>query len=66
MKQNIGNIDKAIRIIIALVIAILFFTNIVSGTLAIALLVLAAMLVVTSIVGYCPLYMPCKCSTKKE
>ncbi|MDO9039840.1 MAG: DUF2892 domain-containing protein [Bacteroidota bacterium] len=58
MKKNMGTIDKAIRILVAVVIAILFFTNVISGTLGIVLLVLAAVFVITSFISFCPLYLP--------
>ena len=56
MKKNMGNIDRGIRIVVAAIVALLFFTNIISGTLGIALLVLAAVFVLTSFVSFCPLY----------
>lgn len=56
MKKNMGNIDKIVRILIALVIAVLFFTNIISSTLGIILLVLAGVFVLTSLMSFCPLY----------
>ena len=56
MKKNMGSADKIIRIIIAIVIAILFYTNVISGTLGIVLLVLAGVFVLTSLIGFCPLY----------
>lgn len=66
MKKNMGVIDKAIRIIIALVVVVLFFTNVVSGTLGIVLLVLAGVFVLTSLVGFCPLYLPFNLNTNKK
>jgi len=51
-----GNIDKIIRILVAIVIAVLFFTNVISGTLGIVLLVLAGVFVLTSLISFCPLY----------
>lgn len=56
MKKNMGSLDKVIRIILALVIGVLYFTNIISGTLAIILLVLSAVFVITSLINFCPLY----------
>lgn len=56
MKKNMGNTDKIIRILVAIVIAVLFFTNIISGTLGIILLVLAGVFVLTSLISFCPLY----------
>lgn len=56
MKKNIGNIDKAIRLILAIVFVILYFTHMVSGTIGIFLLVFAAVFALTSLIGFCPLY----------
>lgn len=56
MKKNMGNADRIIRLLIAVVIGILYFTNIISGTLGIVLLVLAGVFVLTSLVSFCPLY----------
>lgn len=56
MKKNMGNTDKIIRILVAIVIAGLFFTNIISGTLGIILLVLTGVFVLTSLISFCPLY----------
>ncbi|MEI6884884.1 MAG: DUF2892 domain-containing protein [Bacteroidota bacterium] len=66
MKKNMGTIDKVIRILIAVVIAILFFTKIIEGVLGIVLLVLAAVFVLTSLLGFCPLYAPLKINTDKK
>ena len=53
-----GPADKIIRFIIAAVIGVQYFMNIVSGTLGIVLLVLAGIFVLTSLVSFCPLYAP--------
>ncbi|MBK6833291.1 MAG: DUF2892 domain-containing protein [Bacteroidetes bacterium] len=58
MKKNMGNIDKIVRILIAAVVAVLYFTGIVTGTLGIVLLVLAGVFVLTSLISFCPLYLP--------
>jgi len=58
MKKNMGSIDKVIRILVAVVIAVLFFTNVIMGTLGIVLLVLALVFVITSLISFCPLYLP--------
>lgn len=65
MKQNMGTIDRVIRVILAAVFAYLYFGGIVTGALGIILLVLAVVFLVTSLVAVCPLYMPFKFSTKK-
>lgn len=56
MKQNMGSTDKIIRIAIAALIAILYFTNVITETLGIILLVLAGVFVLTSLISFCPLY----------
>jgi hypothetical protein len=66
MKKNMGTIDKVIRILVAVVFVVLYFTNVISGTLGIILLILAAVFVVTSLLGFCPLYLPFGLSTKKK
>ena len=66
MKQNMGSFDRIIRVIIAIVIAALYFANVISGTVAIVLLVLAGIFILTSLVSFCPLYLPFGISTKKK
>ena len=56
MKQNMGSADRIIRVVAAIAIAILFFTHMLSGTVVIVLMVLAAVFLLTSLAGYCPLY----------
>lgn len=56
MKTNMGNLDRAVRIIVALAIGVLTFTGVLHGTLAIVLLVIAVVFLLTSFVSFCPLY----------
>lgn len=56
MKKNMGNTDRMLRLIAAAVFAALYFTNTVTGTFGIVLLVLAVVFVLTSLVSFCPLY----------
>ncbi|MBK7894976.1 MAG: DUF2892 domain-containing protein [Candidatus Promineifilaceae bacterium] len=65
MKQNMGSMDRIIRVAVAALVAILYFTGVISGTVAIILGILALVFVLTSVVGFCPLYLPLKLSTKK-
>ena len=51
-----GNADRAIRVIIAILVAVLYSTNVISGTLALVLLILAAVFILTSLISFCPLY----------
>ncbi|MDN3664215.1 DUF2892 domain-containing protein [Algibacter miyuki] len=67
MEKNIGSIDKAIRILTGITVALLYYFNIISGTLAFVLMVVAIILLVTSLINSCPIYSLLKInSTKKE
>ncbi len=66
MKKNMGSVDKVIRILVAVVIAILFFTHVIEGTLGIVLMVLAGVFVLVSLIGFCPLYLPFGLNTVKK
>lgn len=66
MTKNMGTIDRIIRFIFAVAVAALYFTGVISGPLAIILGILAAVFLLTSIVGFCPLYAPFKISTVKK
>jgi hypothetical protein len=56
MKKNMGNIDKIIRIAVALIFAVLYFTDTITGTLGLVLVILGGVFVLTSLVSFCPLY----------
>ena len=66
MKKNMGLIDRIIRLSLVVLVAVLYFTGVIGGTLAIVLGILALVFLVTSLVGVCPLYMPFGISTKKK
>lgn len=66
MTKNMGTADRIIRFVFAVAVAILYFAGVISGTLAIILGVLAVVLLLTSLVGFCPLYAPFKFSTIRE
>jgi hypothetical protein len=66
MKHNMGSIDRALRVLAAVVIGILYFTNQITGIAAIILGVLAVVFLLTSVVAFCPLYLPLKLSTIKK
>ena len=63
MTKNMGTVDRIIRFIFAVALAVLYFTGVISGTLAIILGILGTVFLLTSIVGFCPLYAPFKLST---
>lgn len=56
MKKNMGSADRIIRFILAVVVAVLYFTNVITGTLGIVLMVIAGIFVLTSFISFCPLY----------
>ncbi|MDP4262526.1 MAG: DUF2892 domain-containing protein [Bacteroidota bacterium] len=56
MKQNMGSIDRILRVIIAAIFAWLYFSDTVTGTWGLVLVIIGGIFVVTSLVGICPLY----------
>ncbi|GAB2819509.1 YgaP family membrane protein [Ferruginibacter profundus] len=56
MKKNMGSTDRITRLLIAAVVAVLYFTNVITGTLGIVLLIIAGVFVLTSVISFCPLY----------
>jgi len=56
MKKNMGGLDKAIRLVVAVVLAVLYFTNTITGTFALVAVIAAAIFTLTSIISFCPLY----------
>ncbi|MCF6308610.1 MAG: DUF2892 domain-containing protein [Flavobacteriaceae bacterium] len=56
MKKNMGGTDRIIRIIIAIIVGVLYYTKTIEGTLGTVLLVLAAVFLLTSFINFCPLY----------
>ena len=66
MKKNMGSADKIIRVVLAIIVAILYFTNQITGVAAIVLGIFAVIFLLTSIMSFCPLYVPFKLSTLKK
>ncbi len=56
MKKNMGQIDRIIRFVVAIIIGVLFYTGILNGTLAYILLGLSGIFLITSFISFCPLY----------
>ncbi|HAR72277.1 YgaP family membrane protein [Empedobacter falsenii] len=56
MKKNMGTFDKSIRLLIAIILVVLYFTNVISGTLGIIALIIAGVFILTSLLSFCPLY----------
>lgn len=66
MKKNMGSTDQLIRITIAVLIAVLYYLDIISGTAAIILGILALVFLLTSFISFCPLYLPFGINTRKK
>lgn len=66
MKTNMGKIDRFIRILVAVAIGALYYSNIITGAFGIGVLILAVAFVITSFVGFCALYFPFGISTRKK
>jgi hypothetical protein len=66
MKKNMGSTDKLFRILFAFLVGVLYYTKAIEGNLAIVLGVFAAILVLTSFISFCPLYLPFGISTRKK
>ena len=66
MKKNMGGTDRTIRILVAIVFAVLYFTKTVEGTLGLILLILGGVFLLTSFISFCPLYTPFGINTCKK
>jgi len=63
MKKNMGSLDRILRIIVAAVVFYLYSAGKITGMTASILLVLSVVFLLTSIVSFCPLYVPFKMDT---
>jgi hypothetical protein len=66
MKKNMGFLDRTIRFILAIIIGVLYYTNVINGTLAIVLGLFAIAFILTSFISFCPLYLPFGIITRKK
>lgn len=66
MKINMGTADRFLRIAVVVLIAILYFTNVISGTLVIILSIIAVVFLLTSFIGFCLIYHFLGISTKEK
>ena len=69
MKKNVNNLDRVIRLILAAVLAFLYFSDMVTGIAGLVMLALAGIFVLTTFAGFCPIYAMCgwsSCPTKKH
>lgn len=63
MKTNMGSTDRIIRVLLAIVFSVLYFTGTVTGTFGMVMLILGGVFLLTSVVSFCPLYAPFNLST---
>lgn len=66
MKKNMGSADRTIRLLIAILLGVLIFAGQIVGLTATILGIVAVVLLLTSAVGFCPLYVPLKRTTRKN
>ncbi|MCX7986794.1 MAG: DUF2892 domain-containing protein [Bacteroidales bacterium] len=66
MKTNVGKTDRIVRILLAFILAALYLTGTIGGTIGIIAIVLAVILIATALLGFCPLYFPCRIDTSKK
>lgn len=66
MKKNMGMTDKVIRFILVAIVGVLYYTNIINGTLAIVFVALAVVFILTSFISFCPLYLPFGINTSRK
>lgn len=64
--KNMGSADRIIRVMLAALVVVLYFTQVISGTTAIILLALSAVFILTSVISFCPLYYPFGIRTNKS
>lgn len=62
--MNMGMVDRLARAALAVTVAVLWYTGVIGGALAIVLAVVAAVFLLTSFFGFCPLYRPFGFSTR--
>jgi hypothetical protein len=65
MTKNMGTLDRGLRFALAVLIAVLYFAGVISGTVALILGIIAVVFLLTSFVGTCPAYLPFGLSTRK-
>lgn len=66
MKKNMGKLDRALRVIVAIVFGVLYFTHKVEGAMGMTMLALGVVFLLTSLVSFCPLYVPLGMNTTEK
>ena len=66
MKKNMGSLDKIVRILLVIAVGLLYYTKVIDGTLALVLGAFAVVLLLTSLISFCPLYLPFGINTNRK
>lgn len=66
MKKNMGNTDKIIRVVVAIILGVLYYTDIIKGTWGMVLAVVSIVFLLTSLISFCPLYTIFRINTNKK
>ena len=66
MVKNMGIADRVIRVLLAIVVGILYITGTISGTVAVILGIVAVVFLLTSVISFCPAYLPFKINTARK
>lgn len=66
MRKNMGVADRIVRLSLVLLITVLYFTGVIGGTIGVILLIVAGILLLTSLFNFCPLYRGLGISTEKK
>ncbi|NCS90184.1 MAG: hypothetical protein AUK34_13510 [Ignavibacteria bacterium CG2_30_36_16] len=66
MKKNMGSVDRIVRVLFFILVAVLYLTDQISGAAAVILGILAIVFLLTSLISFCPLYYPFGISTEKK
>jgi len=66
MKQNMGKTDRVLRTVLAVIVLVLYFSDQLTDLAAIVLGIFALVFLATSVLGFCPLYVPLGISSKRK
>jgi hypothetical protein len=66
MKINMGMLDRGFRVGLAILAGLFYWTGALEGVIGIVAIAFAGIFLLTSLVGFCPLYLPFGFSSKKE
>lgn len=65
MNKNLANWDRYVRVALGIILLYVGIAGLVSGALGILLAILGGVFLVTGLIGFCPLYVMFKFSSRK-